>query len=116
MKRHILLLDLRDDPGLIARYEAHHARGAVPPSIVRSIRAAGVEAMEIYRSGNRMVMVMDTDESFDPDAKAAADRADPDVIAWEQAMDVFQQVLPWAAPGEKWTAATRIFSLDEQPR
>ena len=46
-KRHILLLDLRDDPELIARYEAHHAAGAVPIPIVRSFRDAGIESMEI---------------------------------------------------------------------
>lgn len=112
--RHILLLDLRDDPGLIARYEAHHAPGAVPVPITQSIRSAGIEAMDIYRSGNRLVMVMETGDGFDPDAKAAADRANPDVIAWEKAMDAFQQALPWARPGQKWVPATRIFSLEEQ--
>lgn len=114
MARHVLLLDLRDDPDLIARYEAHHAPGAVPAPITRSIRSAGIDAMEIYRSGNRLVMVMETGEDFDPDAKAAADSASPDVIAWEKAMDAFQQALPWAQPGQKWTPATRIFSLEEQ--
>jgi L-rhamnose mutarotase len=115
-ERHILILDLRDDPGLIARYEAHHAAGAVPTPIVRSIRDAGIDAMEIYRSGNRLVMVMETNEAFDAEAKAEADRTDPNVIAWERAMDAFQQALPWAAPGQKWVPAARIFDLNEQDR
>jgi L-rhamnose mutarotase len=113
--RHVLFLDLRDDPELIARYEAWHAAGAVPKPVIESIRAADITAMEIYRSGNRLVMVMETGPNFDPAAKAEADRSDPDVVAWEELMSRFQQPLPSAGEGEKWVAAKRIFSLDEQP-
>ena len=115
VERHVLLLDLIGDPALIARYEAWHAAGAVPAAVTRSIRASGIAAMDIYRRGNRLVMVMEAAAGFDPDAKAAADAADPDVRAWEALMDGFQRPLPDAAPGEKWARAGRIFSLDEQP-
>jgi L-rhamnose mutarotase len=74
----------------------------------------GIEEMEIYRSGNRLVMVMDTTEDFDPGAKAAADAVNPDVIAWEELMDRFQQPLSWAPAGTKWLEADRIFALSEQ--
>ena len=114
MSRRVLILDLKDDPELIARYEAHHRPGAVPEAIVRSIRAAGIEQMDIHRSGNRLVMVMETSADFDGEAKAAADAADPDVSAWEKLMDQFQQRLPWAPPGVKWLEAERIFALSEQ--
>jgi L-rhamnose mutarotase len=113
--RHVLLLDLKDDPELIARYEAWHAAGAVPKPVVESIRAADIRAMEIYRSGNRLVMVMETGPNFDPAIKAEADRSNPDVVAWEELMSQFQQSLPHAGEGEKWIPARRIFSLDEQP-
>jgi len=114
MSRRVLILDLKDDAELIAAYEAHHAPGAVPDAIVRSIREAGIEAMDIYRSGNRLVMVMETAGHFEPAAKAAADAADPAVIAWEELMDRFQQRLPWAAPHEKWVEAQQIFALSDQ--
>lgn len=114
MTRRVLILDLKDDPALIEAYEAHHAAGAVPEAIVRSIRASGIEAMDIYRSGNRLVMVMETAPGFDPDAKAAADAADPAVVAWEVLMDRYQQRLSWAPPGVKWVEADEIFSLAEQ--
>ena len=84
--RHVLLLDLVDEAEAIARYEAWHAAGAVPREIVHSIRDAGIISMDIYRSGTRLVMVMETDESFDPAAKAAADAANPAVIDWETRM------------------------------
>ena len=115
-ERHVLLIDLVDDAEAIARYEAWHAAGAVPPEIADSIRTAGIVAMDIYRTGNRLVMVMETDASFDPARKAAADAADPAVIAWETQMNMVQRPLPWAEPQAKWTAARRIFSLDEQKR
>jgi L-rhamnose mutarotase len=114
MGRHILLLDLVDEAEAIARYEAWHAAGAIPPAIARSIRDAGIVAMEIYRTGNRLVMVMETDTSFDPARKAAADAASPAVIAWETQMNKVQRPLPWADPSAKWTEAARIFSLSEQ--
>ncbi|UAK23049.1 L-rhamnose mutarotase [Sphingomonas nostoxanthinifaciens] len=115
MARQVLLLDVVDDPAAIARYEAWHAAGALPPAIGRSIRSAGIEAMEIYRSGTRLVMVMETAAWFDPAAKAAADAADPDVQAWETLMATVQHPVPSASPGEKWTTTARIFALDEQP-
>lgn len=113
--RHILLIDLVDDAQAIAQYEAWHASGALPPAIGASIRAADVTAMEIYRSGNRLVMLMETGLGFDPAAKAAGDAANPAVQIWEAQMDDIQRPLPWATPDAKWTEATRIFSLDEQP-
>jgi L-rhamnose mutarotase len=113
--RRVLILDLKDDPALIAAYEAHHRPGSVPEAIVRSIRTGGIVEMDIHRSGNRLVMVMETTEDFDPERKATTDATDPEVIAWEELMDQFQQRLPWAPPGTKWVEAERIFALSEQP-
>jgi L-rhamnose mutarotase len=114
IQRHVLLLDLVDDAEAIARYEAWHAAGAVPAAVTASIREAGITAMEIYRTGNRLVMVMDTDDSFDAARKAAEDASNPAVIAWETQMNTVQRPLPWASPDAKWTEAPRIFSLSEQ--
>jgi L-rhamnose mutarotase len=109
-RRHCLALDLRDDPELIDAYERHHER--VWPEITASIRAAGIVDMEIYRTGNRLFMVMEVADGFTFEAKAAADRSDPRVQAWETLMSTFQQALPWAAPGEKWVRMARIFKLE----
>jgi L-rhamnose mutarotase len=114
-QRHCLALDLKDDPDLIARYRAWHAPGGPPAAVARAIRAAGIMDMEIYLTGNRLFMVMETGPDFSFEAKARTDAADPDIRAWEKLMWEFQQALPWAAPGEKWLRAERIFALDEQP-
>jgi L-rhamnose mutarotase len=107
--RHCLTLDLKNDPRLIAAYRAHHER--IWPEIAQSIREAGIVSMEIYLRGTRLVMVMEVTPEFSFEAKAAADRANPAVQAWEALMWTFQQALPDAPPGEKWQPMERIFSL-----
>ncbi|MCM8729977.1 L-rhamnose mutarotase [Hephaestia sp. GCM10023244] len=114
-QRYCLALDLVDDADLIAEYERWHRAGQTPPAIVRSIRAAGIENMELFRAGNRMVMVIDAADDFSFARKAAMDLADPAVVAWEEQMARFQQPVPAAGKGEKWTAMTRIFRLTDHP-
>jgi L-rhamnose mutarotase len=113
MPRLYYALDLKDDPALIAGYERWHRPENIWPEIVDSLRAAGIEDLEIFRAGNRLVMVMEAPDDFSPDAKAARDATDPRVQAWEELMWKFQQPLPFAKPGEKWVEMTRIFSLRE---
>lgn len=113
MPRFYYALDLRDDAAAIAEYENWHRPEVIWPEIVASIRAAGIEDMEIFRTGNRLVMVMQVPDGYDGAGKRAADAADPRVQAWEQLMDRYQQRLPWAQPGEKWVPMRGIFSLRE---
>ena len=109
MRRHCLALDLKDDPALIAAYEEHHR--AVWPEILESIRSSGILSMEIWRTGNRLFMVMDTEDGFSFEAKATADAKDPRVQEWEALMWTYQQALPGAKPGEKWRLMERIFTI-----
>lgn len=112
-QRLCLALDLKDDPALVAEYTRLHER--IWPEIAASIRDAGIVSMEIWRIGNRLTMVMETDERFDAAAKAVADAANPKVQEWEQLMWRFQQPVPWADPGQKWVPMQRIFDLGAQP-
>lgn len=109
MPRYALALDLKDDPALIAEYERYHER--IWPEIEASIRKSGITNMEIYRIGNRLFMLMETDDHFSFEAKAAADAANPTVQEWEELMWRYQQALPMAQPGEKWVRMTQIFQL-----
>lgn len=108
-------LDLQDDPELIDEYERWHRPEHIWPEILASIRDAGVRDLEIFRTGNRLVLVLDVAEDFDGAAKAAADAANPSVQAWEELMDSFQRRLPWAKPGQKWVPMQRIFALRDCP-
>jgi L-rhamnose mutarotase len=111
-RRFCLTLDLKDDPKLIAEYRRHHEH--VWPEITQSIRKSGIIRMEIYLLGTRMFMIMDVDESFSFEAKAAADRGNAKVQEWESLMWRFQQPLAQAAPGEKWMLMERIFALQSE--
>lgn len=111
MKRYCLALDLNDDPELISEYEAYHRN--VWPEILETIHSAGISQMEIYRLSNRLFMIMETDESFSFEQKAAADLSNPKVQEWEKLMWKYQQAIPGARPGEKWRLMDKIFDLRE---
>ena len=113
--RHVLFLDIDPAVESVAAYRDWHRAGGPPAAITASIRASGVEALEIWHVGDRLAMIMETGPDFSAAAKAAADAADPDVQAWEALMERFQRRLPFAPDGEKWVAAERVYSLDEQP-
>ncbi len=110
MTRALFVLDLKDDPDLIAAYEASHAPGAVWPQIVRDIRQRGYREMEIWRVADRLVMLAE----ISPAGLAPSDPdLDPVVAQWESEMDAYQR--PIDPTGPKWLPMTRIFALDEQP-
>jgi L-rhamnose mutarotase len=114
-RRICLALDLKDDAALVAEYERYHEPLNAWPEITQSIRDAGIEEMEIYRIENRLFMIMEVNETFDPEAKVAADAANPKVREWEELMWQFQQPLASAGPGEKWLAMKRIYQLGAAP-
>lgn len=108
-QRYCYSCDLKDDPQLIAEYKKHHEK--IWPEITKSIREAGILDMQIYLTGNRMFMIMEVDETFDPVKKAEMDANNPKVQEWEQLMWKYQQGLPWAKNGEKWIALEKVFQL-----
>ncbi len=109
MPRHCFALDLKNDEQLIEEYEAHHRQ--VPNNIIASIKDAGIEAMDIYRCGNRLFMIMEVNEVFDVEKKKQMDNANQDVQRWEALMWQYQQALPWAKKEEKWMMMKPIFEL-----
>jgi L-rhamnose mutarotase len=109
MKRYCLALDLKNDPALIAEYEAHHRN--VWPEILQSITNAGIEQMEIYRTANRLFMIMEVNDDFSFEIKATMDSTNKKVQEWEELMWKYQQAIPGSKPGEKWKLMDKIFSL-----
>ncbi len=109
MKRYCMALDLKDDATLIEEYKEYHR--AVWPEIKDSIVSSGIVDMQIYLAGNRLFMIVEAEEGFSFEAKAAADAGNSIVQRWEELMWTFQQALPQAKPGEKWIPMERIFSL-----
>ena len=109
MRRFCFALDLVNDPALIAEYIRYHAQ--VWPEVLQSLKDAGIEAMEIYHVADRLFLVMDVNDTFSIEHKAAADRANASVQAWEALMWKFQRALPGTPPGQKWRAMERVFRL-----
>ena len=111
MKRYCMALDLVDDPSLIAEYENWHKAENGWPEIKKSILDTNITKMEIYRTGNRLFMIMEAEDSFSFETKNAMDAGNPKVQEWERLMWKFQQPLPWAKEGEKWVLMDKIFEL-----
>ena len=109
--RYCFALDLKNDPSLIAEYESHHAN--VWPEVRDSFDRAGIENVELYRTGNRLFMMLDTNETFTFEKKKAIDDADAVVQKWEALMSTYQQPLPWAKSDEKWILMKCIFKLNK---
>jgi L-rhamnose mutarotase len=111
MKRFCLALDLVEDAALIEEYEHWHKAENAWTEIKQSISGSGIINMEIYRTGNRLFMIMETEDTFSFENKAALDAANAKVQEWETLMWKFQQPLPWAKDGEKWVLMDKIFQL-----
>jgi len=111
MEKHCFALDLKDDPELIAEYEHWHKAENGWPEIRQSIKDAGITDMQIYRTGNRLFMIMDTSDNYNSSQKKQMDAVNPKVQEWEQLMWKFQQPMPWAKDGEKWVRMEQIFQL-----
>ena len=111
MKRFCLALDLIDDEKLIAEYEHWHKAENGWPEIRKSILDAHITDMEIYRTGNRLFMILEVSGEYSNELKANMDAANPKVQEWEKLMWKFQHPLPWAKDGEKWVLMNQIFKL-----
>lgn len=110
-QRFCQILDLKDSPELIAQYKDYHQPGNVWPEIIQSLYDSGIVDMEIYLAGNRLFMILEVDEAFSLDKKAAMDLANEKVQEWEALMQgKFQQAVPWKTKVE-WVPAERVFYL-----
>jgi L-rhamnose mutarotase len=109
-KRICLACDLKDDPLLIEEYKRYHKKENAWPEIMSSISDSGIEDMQIFLTGNRLFMIMEVNETFDPEIKSRMDSENPIVQKWENLMSTFQQLLPWAE-GKKWVEMENIFQL-----
>jgi L-rhamnose mutarotase len=111
MKTYCFALDLHDDPELIEEYKRWHRQENIWPEVLQCIRAPGVVSQEIYLTGDRLVLILQTTDEFDLEEKKAADSASPEMRKWEELMWKFQKPLPNARPGEKWVRMEKIFEV-----
>jgi L-rhamnose mutarotase len=111
MNRHVLTVDLRDDPAAIASYREHHRR--VWPEVIESLREAGVERMDIHVLGRRLVMIVELRTGLDYRRTFAAHVASsPRVVEWERLMKSLQEPAPGSPSGDWWALMEPVFSLE----
>ncbi|MCB0578426.1 MAG: L-rhamnose mutarotase [Phaeodactylibacter sp.] len=110
-RRYCLALDLKNDLEAIKQYEWHHSPEGVWPEVLDSIKESGIELMQIYRTGNRLFMILEVTENFSFDEKERLDAANLKIQEWEELMWKFQKPLPWAQEGQKWVLMERIFEV-----
>ncbi|UJH90713.1 L-rhamnose mutarotase [Antarcticibacterium sp. 1MA-6-2] len=111
MKKYVLACDLKDDDELKKEYIEHHKK--VWPEVLKSIRQSGIQNMEIFSVGNRLVMVIETTTDFSFEKKAEMDDKNFRVREWEELMWKYQERIPTSGAGEKWVLMDKIFSLNE---
>lgn len=111
MKKHCFALDLVNDTKRIEAYKVYHQN--VWPEIIKSIKDAGIENLEIYCIGNRLFMIMEVDAFFSFEKKNKMDENNLKVSEWEELMWKYQQALPTAKKGEKWLLMEKIFQLNK---
>lgn len=113
VKRYCRTLDLRNDSALIAEYRHRHAEGNIWPEILAGIREVGILEMEIYISGTRLFMIVETPLDFDWEEAMTRLASLPRQQEWEDYMSVFQLVNPGGTSAEKWQPMERMFHLYE---
>ncbi|WKN31961.1 L-rhamnose mutarotase [Porifericola rhodea] len=110
MKDYAMAVNLIDSEEAIKQYEHYHAHPF--PEVVKSLKQVGILDMKIYRLGRRLFMFMQTEDDFNP----AVDfpkylELNERCQEWENLMRSFQEALPEANDGEKWTEMKKVFQL-----
>lgn len=112
-KRYVQTLDLVDDEAAIREYRRLHSEPVQWKEIRDGIREVGILEMEIYISGNHLVMIVDAPEDFDWDKAMRKLATLPRQAEWEDTVGKYQQSRPGATSDEKWKMMERMFHLYE---
>ena len=111
MKRYVQMMDLRDNPELIAKYKQAHSEEGSWKEILDGIRSVGILEMEIYILDNHLVMIVDAPLDFNWDEAMARLATLPRQEEWEQYVAQFQNCDANATSDEKWKMTERMFYL-----
>ena len=110
MKSFAQVLDLKDDPEVIATYERYHRE--VWPEVLEALKGIGIIRMEIFRSGNHLFMYCTAHDDFDPRRDFQSYTASPRAEEWNNLMMTFQQKVPEAEADDWWAPMSLAFDSD----
>jgi L-rhamnose mutarotase len=110
--RYVFTVNLKDEPGIVETYKNHHRE--VWPEVQSSLKRAGVEQMDIYLLGRRLVMVVEMRDGLDyRTAFKAHATSNPRVAEWERVMKSLQEPSAEALGDEWWAAMEPVFHLNK---
>ena len=112
-KRYCKTLELQNDAELIKAYKQVHAKGNAWPEITSGMREVGILDMEIYITGSRLFMIMDTVPDFNHDKAMTELAKKPRQSEWEAYVSRFQKTSSSATADEKWQLMERIYKFGE---
>ena len=92
---------------MIRKYVQVHSQ--VWPEIIQGQREVGILAMQIYRHGRSLFMIMDTEDNFDFERDMARLALLPRQAEWEAYVSQFQGCAAGARSDEKWQLMEKIF-------
>lgn len=111
-KRFCKTLELKNDPQLIEEYKKVHAKGNTWPEIDKGMKDIGILSMEIYITGYRLFMIMETVPEFDHEKDMERLALMPRQKEWEAFVSKFQKTSAEATADEKWQLMERIYNLE----
>lgn len=113
VKRYCQFLEIKDCPELISRYIECHDKDHAWREVIEGIRRVGILEMELYRLGNKVVMIVETPLDFDWASAMAKLAGLPRQAEWESFVAEMQGCDPTAPSDSKWQLMERIFYLYE---
>lgn len=110
-KRFVQTMQLKDDSELIRKYREAHDKEHFWHEIEEGIKQVGILEMEIYISGNTLVMIVDAPLDFNWDEAMARLATLPRQEEWERYVAAFQDCDENATSDQKWQMTERMFYL-----
>jgi L-rhamnose mutarotase len=110
----VMTTDLVNDSAAISQYEYYHSSQGVWPELKKANEASGFSEIQIFRFGNRLVMMVTYPKNADlskMDSLYVA--SDPKVKEWGELMSKFQQSLPGVDSSQKWVQMKLIHHYKE---
>lgn len=104
-------MDLRNSPEVLEAYDWAHTPGQTPAPVLDAQRRHGIVEMEIFRAENRLVMIMEVTDAFNPAGLDAEAEHSAEIRAWHQRMGELQRS-PFG-DGVAWPIARLVFRQSE---
>lgn len=111
VKRYCQMLEVTDCPELIAKYRECHDRYHAWQEVLDGIRSVGILEMEMYISGNKVFMIVETPLDFEWHEAMTTLATLPRQAEWESFVAVMQGCDPNATSDQKWQLMERMFYL-----